>query len=247
MNARGAAFLVTGASSGLGAACVRALQAAGAFPVGIDLRDPADRAHPFVRGDVTSETDVQSAIALAVREFGRIDGAIACAGIASSQRAVTKDGPQPLAPFERALHVNVVGTFNVVRLVGGAIAQRAEAGDGTAGVIVMTSSVAAFDGQIGQTAYAASKGAVAALTLPLAREFARFNVRVASIAPGLFDTPMLAGIPDEARASLAAQPPFPKRLGRPEEFAALVLHIIENEMINGETIRLDGALRMAAR
>jgi NAD(P)-dependent dehydrogenase (short-subunit alcohol dehydrogenase family) len=154
----------------------------------------------------------------------------------------------PLDSFERALRVNVVGTFNAARLVGEAIARQGRpASTESAGVIVMTSSVAAFDGQIGQAAYAASKGAVAALTLPLAREFATFGVRVASIAPGLFDTPMLAGLPEEARARLAEQPAFPKRLGRPEEFAALALHIIENEMINGETIRLDGAIRLPAR
>jgi NAD(P)-dependent dehydrogenase (short-subunit alcohol dehydrogenase family) len=248
MDPRGAVFLVTGAASGLGAACVRALRDAGAVPVGVDVRDVSGASGLYLRADATSEPEMRNALASARDQCGRIDGLIACAGIAVSQRAVAKDGATPLDSFERALRINVLGTFNAARLVGEAIARQGRPNSGeSAGVIVMTSSVAAFDGQIGQSAYAASKGAVAALTLPLAREFASFNVRVASIAPGLFDTPMLAGLPEEARARLAEQPAFPKRLGRPEEFAALALHIIENEMINGETIRLDGAIRLPAR
>ena len=247
MNPNGAVFLVTGAASGLGAASVAALTAAGAIPFGFDLHKSQLDERQSATGDVTNEGDVRVAIARALATFGRIDGLIACAGVAVSERAVTREGAAPLGSFVRALEVNVVGTFNVVRLVAETISQQEAPSEGSAGVIVMTSSIAAFDGQVGQAAYAASKGAIAAMTLPLAREFASFRVRVASIAPGLFDTPMLQGIPPEARLSLAGQPAYPKRFGRPDEFAALALHIVENEMINGETIRLDGGLRMAAR
>jgi NAD(P)-dependent dehydrogenase (short-subunit alcohol dehydrogenase family) len=201
----------------------------------------------FAKTDVTSEAQVSSAIDLAQREFGAIHGAINCAGIATAERAVGKNGPQPLEHFSKVISVNLIGTFNVIRLAVAAMLPRAVRPDEDRGVIVCTASVAAFDGQIGQAAYSASKGGVVGLTLPLAREFASAQIRVCSIAPGIFDTPMLAGLPEPARESLGKQTPYPARLGRPHEYAALMRHIIENQMLNGETIRLDGAIRLAPR
>lgn len=203
----------------------------------------------FLAGDVTSEADVQAAVAAATA-LGPLRIVVNCAGIAPAARTVGRDGPMPLADFDRALRVNLLGTFNVVRLAAAAMQATEPVGTparGTSerGVIVNTASVAAFDGQIGQAAYAASKGGVAAMTLPLAREFARSLIRVVAIAPGLFDTPLLQGLPEEARESLGAQVPHPARLGDPAEFAALVRHIVQNPMLNGETIRLDGGIRMA--
>jgi NAD(P)-dependent dehydrogenase (short-subunit alcohol dehydrogenase family) len=256
----GCSALVTGAASGLGLATARALHQAGAQVVLFDLPGSAgaDRAaelgsgtrrHPAVysAGDVTVEADVQAAVdAAAGRAPLRI--VVNCAGIAPAARTVDRHGPQPLADFERVLRVNLLGTFNVVRLAAAVMQQTEPVGDTPErGVIVNTASVAAFDGQIGQAAYAASKGAVAAMTLPLAREFAATLIRVVTVAPGLFDTPLLQGLPDEARASLGAQVPHPARLGDPAEYAALVCHIVENPMLNGETIRLDGGIRMAPR
>ncbi|MBX0299845.1 SDR family NAD(P)-dependent oxidoreductase [Cryobacterium sp. 1639] len=202
----------------------------------------------FLAGDVTSEADVQAAVAAAAA-LGPVRIVVNCAGIAPAARTVGRDGPMPLADFERAVRVNLLGTFNVVRLAAAAMQATEPVGTpsrGTSerGVIVNTASVAAFDGQIGQAAYAASKGGVAAMTLPLAREFARSLIRVVAIAPGLFDTPLLQGLPEEARESLGAQVPHPARLGDPAEFAALVRHIVQNPMLNGETIRLDGGIRM---
>ena len=217
------------------------------------MGDHADGTAIFHPGDVTSEADVTAAVA-AAGTHGPLRIVVNCAGIAPAARAVGRQGPMPLADFERVLRVNLLGTFNVVRLAAAAMQAIEPVGAGAAGtadatpergVIVNTASVAAFDGQIGQAAYAASKGGVAAMTLPLAREFARSFIRVMTIAPGLFDTPLLQGLPAEARASLGAQVPHPARLGNPAEYAALVRHIVQNPMLNGETIRLDGGIRMA--
>ena len=200
----------------------------------------------FVKADVTSEPDVQRAIAAAA-DLGGLHGVVNAAGVAPAERVLPKDGVQPLASFRRTIEINLIGTFNVIRLAAAAMAANAPNEAGERGVIVNTASVAAFDGQIGQAAYSASKGGIVAMTLPIAREFARMGVRVMTIAPGTFDTPLMAGLPDAARQSLAQQVPFPPRLGRPDEFAALVRHIFENEMLNGEVIRLDGAIRMAPK
>ena len=237
MQISGKAILVTGGASGLGAATVSALAAAGARPVILDLV-PAPA--PSVQGSVTSEADVQRAIALA----GALHGVVHCAGLATAQRTVGKEGPLPLEAFERVIHINLIGAFNVVRLAAAAMMANEPNEDGERGVIILTSSIAAFDGQIGQAAYAASKAGIAGLTLPLAREFARSGIRVVSIAPGLFDTPLLAGLPAPVKEELGRSVPFPSRLGRPEEYAHLALAILANPMLNGETIRLDGALRM---
>jgi NAD(P)-dependent dehydrogenase (short-subunit alcohol dehydrogenase family) len=254
VNIAGKTVLVTGGSSGLGAACVREFSAAGANIVildvgehGAQLAQELGACVRFLKTDVTDESQVHAAIALAVKEFGGLHGAINCAGIATAERAVGKDGPQPLAHFTKVISVNLIGTFNVVRLAAAQMMKHpAEPGEDR-GAIVCTASVAAFDGQIGQVAYSASKGGVAAMTLPLAREFAQSQIRVCSIAPGLFDTPMLAGLPEAARESLGKQTPFPARLGQPREYAALARHIFENQMLNGEIIRLDGAIRLAPR
>jgi NAD(P)-dependent dehydrogenase (short-subunit alcohol dehydrogenase family) len=201
----------------------------------------------FVKTDVTSGTDVQRAVDTAVKEFGGVHGLVCAAGIAVAERVLPKEGVQPLEHFSRVIQINLIGTFNAVRLAAEAMARNEPNEAGERGVIVTTASVAAYDGQIGQAAYSASKGGIVAMTLPLAREFARMGVRVMTIAPGTFDTPLMAGLPDAARESLAQQVPFPSRLGRPPEYAALVKHIFENEMINGESIRLDGAIRMAPK
>lgn len=237
MPISGKAFLVTGGASGLGAATVAALSAGGAYPIVLDLQEaPA----PSVKGSVLNSDDVQAAIELA----SPLSGVIHCAGLANAQRTVGKDGPMPLEAFERVIQVNLIGAYNVVRLAAAAMMQNTPDEEGERGVIVLTSSIAAFDGQIGQAAYAASKAGIAGLTLPLAREFARSGIRVVSIAPGLFDTPLLAGLPAPVKEELGLTVPFPSRLGRPEEYAQLALAILANPMLNGETIRLDGALRM---
>jgi NAD(P)-dependent dehydrogenase (short-subunit alcohol dehydrogenase family) len=247
-------FLISGGASGLGAACAREFHARGARVAICDVSDRGeavasalgDRA-VFCKTDVTSEADVRAAVDLVEARFGSLHGAINCAGIATAERAIGKDGPQPLDHFQRVLAVNLAGTFNVVRLAVAAMLKRPAVAGEDRGVVITTASVAAFDGQIGQVAYAASKGGVAAMTLPLAREFAQHQIRVVSIAPGIFDTPMLAGLPEAARESLGKQTPFPARLGDPREYAALAVHIVENQMLNGETIRLDGAIRLAPR
>ena len=254
MELREKTFLVTGGSSGLGAACVAEFAKAGANVVicdvserGADLAKELGGGVRFARTDVTSEADVTNAIALAVKDFGTVHGAINCAGIATAERTIGRDGPQPLAHFTKVVTVNLIGSFNVIRLVGAEMIKRAVEPGEDRGVIISTASVAAYDGQIGQAAYAASKGGIVGLTLPVAREFAQHQIRVVSIAPGIFDTPLLAGLPEAARESLGKQNPFPSRLGRPAEYAALARHIVENQMLNGEVIRLDGALRMAPR
>ncbi|MCA1848139.1 MAG: 3-hydroxyacyl-CoA dehydrogenase [Actinobacteria bacterium] len=248
METQGRTFLVTGGGSGLGAATARMLEGEGANVVVADLRgEDAGPNTRFVRSDVTDEGSVKDAIDAALQGFGALHGAINCAGIASAEKVLGREGPHPLESFSKVVEVNLVGTFNVVRLAAEAMARNEPTEGGERGVIVNTASVAAFDGQIGQVAYAASKGGVAAMTLPVARELARHGIRVVAIAPGIFDTPMLAGLPEAARESLGKQMPFPSRLGRPEEFAALVHHIIENEMLNGEVIRLDAAIRLAPR
>ncbi|HET7730186.1 MAG TPA: SDR family NAD(P)-dependent oxidoreductase [Usitatibacter sp.] len=247
-------FLVAGGGSGLGAATARLLAQAGGKVVVADVNDAgAEVARGigagarFARTDVTDEAQTQAAVDLAVSAFGALHGAINCAGIAPGERVVGRNGPHALASFERAIRINLVGTFNVIRLAAARMSTQAPLASGERGVIVNTSSVASMDGQIGQAAYAASKAGVNGMTLPIARELAKFGIRVMTIAPGIFDTPMLQGMSEEIRASLGAQIPFPSRLGRPEEFAALVRHIIENEVLNGEVIRLDGAIRMTAK
>lgn len=254
MRIEGKTFLVTGGASGLGAACCRHLAAAGGNVVVADvdqqgaqeLADALETARAVVT-DVTSEQSVQAAIELARREFGGLQCAVTCAGVLAAARAVGREGPHDLALFRRVIEVNLVGTFNTVRLAAEAMSITDPDEDGARGVIVMTSSVAALEGQIGQTAYSASKGGVASMTLPLARELGRVGIRVCSIAPGVFNTPMMGQLDEEIRASLESQIPFPNRLGRPAEFAALVRHIIENPMLNGELIRLDGAMRMGPK
>ena len=255
MLLKGRTILVTGGASGLGGATVDMIAAAGGRAVIIDLKDDAGRAKAaqhgasarFVRADVTSEEQVQEAIDVATKDSGQIDGLVNAAGIPAAERVLPREGVQPLDHFARVIQVNLVGTFNVIRLAAAAMAKNPPSEGGERGVIVNTASVAAFDGQIGQAAYSASKGGIVALTLPIAREFARIGVRVMTIAPGTFDTPLLGALPEAARASLAQQVPFPSRLGRPEEYASLVRHIFENEMLNGEVIRLDGAIRMAPK
>jgi NAD(P)-dependent dehydrogenase (short-subunit alcohol dehydrogenase family) len=198
----------------------------------------------FVKTDVTDEESVKNAIGAAISKFGALHGAINCAGIGVAEKTIGKEGPHSLVSFKRVIEVNLIGTFNVIRLAAAQMAQQEPAPSGERGVIVNTASVAAFDGQIGQAAYSASKGGIVGMTLPIARDLARDGIRVVTIAPGLFDTPLLAGLPEKMRQALGAQIPFPSRLGRPSEYAALAQHIIENEMLNGEVIRLDGALRM---
>jgi NAD(P)-dependent dehydrogenase (short-subunit alcohol dehydrogenase family) len=245
MQTEGHTFLVTGGGSGLGAATARLLERNGANVVVADLRGGGSR---FVETDVTDEASVRGAVGTALEHFGGLHGAINCAGVASAEKTLGKRGPHSLASFAKVVQVNLIGTFNVVRLAAEAMATNEPTGaDGERGVIVNTASVAAFDGQVGQVAYAASKGGVVAMTLPVARDLATLGIRVMAIAPGIFDTPMMAGLPEAARESLGKQVPFPSRLGRPEEYAALVRHIVENPMLNGEVIRLDGAIRMAPR
>lgn len=251
----GKSFIVTGGGSGLGAAVARMLAGAGAnvaiadvnVDAGTDIAAELGDAAIFVRTDVTEERDAQAAVDAALARFGHLHGLVNCAGVAPGEKVIGRDGPHRLDSFARTIAINLTGTFNMTRLAAIAIAEEAPGEDGERGVIVNTASVAAFDGQIGQAAYAASKGGVAAMTLPIARELARHGIRVVSIAPGIFETPMMAGMPQEVQDALGKSVPFPARLGRPPEFAALVRHICENAMLNGEIIRLDGALRMAPR
>ena len=248
-------FLVTGAASGLGAAVARMVAGEGGRVVIADLNREAGQALAgelgeaarFAATDVTSEADGKAAVAHALAEFGHLHALVNCAGIAPSEKVLGREGPHRLESFARAVNINLVGTFNMIRLAADAIARETPGADGERGVIVNTASIAAFDGQIGQGAYAASKAGVVGLTLPVARELARAGIRVVTIAPGVFETPMMAGFTAEVQEALGKSVPFPPRLGRPDEYAALVRHICENTMLNGETIRLDGALRMAPR
>jgi len=245
-------FLISGGGSGLGAATAQLLAASGANVVIADLNDEKGTALAeelgaralFVKTDVTDESSVKNAVGSALSKFGALNGAINCAGIGVAEKTIGKEGPHSLSTFRRVIEINLIGTFNVIRLAAVQMAQQEPAPSGERGVIVNTASVAAYDGQIGQAAYSASKGGIVGMTLPIARDLARDGIRVVTIAPGLFDTPLLAGLSEKMRESLGAQIPFPSRLGRPSEYAALAKHIIENEMLNGEVIRLDGALRM---
>jgi NAD(P)-dependent dehydrogenase (short-subunit alcohol dehydrogenase family) len=255
MNLQGKVALVTGGASGLGAATVRSLHARGASVVILDRQ--AEAATTLARElgerviacetDITSAASVTTAVDAAVAKFGTIHVLVGCAGVGTAMRVVGKSGPMPLDVFSMVINVNLVGTFNVIRLAAAVMAKNAPDEGGERGVIVNTASIAAYDGQIGQAAYAASKAGIVGMTLPIAREFASMGIRVNTICPGTFDTPMLAALPEAARQALGAAIPFPSRLGRPDEFAALALHLAENSMINGETIRIDGALRMPPR
>jgi NAD(P)-dependent dehydrogenase (short-subunit alcohol dehydrogenase family) len=256
MDLQGRTFLVTGGASGLGGAAVRRLVAGGGNAVIADINtevgeqlaaELGERAR-FIKVDVTSEKDVQAAVELARTAFGGLHGLVNCAGVAIVGKVLDRDNnPHSLDLFARGIQVNLIGSFNCIRLAAQAMTANQPDAQGERGVIVNTASVAAFDGQIGQASYSASKAGVAGMTLPIARELARFGIRCATVAPGLFDTPMMAGLPEEARQSLGQQVPFPPRLGRPDEFAALVAHIVDNTMLNGEVIRLDGAIRMAPK
>jgi NAD(P)-dependent dehydrogenase (short-subunit alcohol dehydrogenase family) len=253
MEVKGQAAIVTGGASGLGAATARTLAAAGAKVTVIDMNQKAaaevaiDINGIAIACDVADSAGAEAAVKQAAADHGPARILVNCAGIGTSKRIVGKDGPMPLADYERVIRVNLIGTFNMMRLVAAGMQGLPPLADGERGVIVSTASVAAFEGQIGQSAYSSSKGGVAALTLPAAREFAQFGIRVLAIAPGIFGTPMLRALPQEVQDSLGASVPFPKRLGEPREFAALVMHCIHNAYLNGEVIRLDGALRLSPR
>jgi len=255
MELKGSTFIVTGGASGLGEGTARMLAGAGANVVIADLQVDKGEALAkqlgqktrFVKCDVTSEADGQAAVDAALKNFNGLHGLVNCAGIAIAERTVKKDGPHGLASFARVIGINLIGTFNMIRLAAVAIAKGQPNAAGERGVIVNTASVAAYDGQIGQAAYSASKGGVVGMTLAVARDLSRDGIRVCTIAPGIFETPMLLGMPKDVQEALGKQVPFPPRLGKPAEYAALVKHIVENEMLNGETIRLDGAIRMAPK
>jgi NAD(P)-dependent dehydrogenase (short-subunit alcohol dehydrogenase family) len=255
MHIEGASALVVGGASGLGAATARALHARGASLVIADLNEEKGAALAselggarFVRTDVTSEAEMEAAVAAAAEADGGLRISMHCAGIGWAERVAHKRGPHGLTAFETVVRVNLIGTFNALRFAAAAMSQNEPSGDdGERGVCINTASIAAYDGQIGQIAYSASKGGVVGMTLPAARDLSGVGVRVNTIAPGLFDTPLLAALPEEARTALGATIPFPKRLGLPAEYAKLACHIVENAMLNGETIRLDGALRMAPK
>ena len=255
MELKGSTFIVTGGASGLGAATVRMVVAGGGNAVIADLKiaegqalaAELGKAACFVRTDVTDEASMQAAVAAAATGYGGLQGLVNCAGIVHGEKVVGKEGPHALAGFARTINVNLVGMFNAIRLAADAMGKGAANAGGERGVIVNTASVAAFDGQIGQAAYAASKGGIVAMTLPIARELARAGIRVMTIAPGIFHTPMMAGLPTDVQEALGRMVPFPPRLGKPEEFASLVAEIVRNPMLNGEVIRLDGAIRMAPR
>ncbi|WP_330115345.1 3-hydroxyacyl-CoA dehydrogenase [Pseudomonas sp. JS3066] len=255
MRIENSVFLVTGGSSGLGLATARELVGQGGKVVLVDINADAGNARAeelganarFVKADITREEDARAAVAVAVEAFGGLHGLVNCAGVAPAEKIIGRNGAHGLDSFARTISINLVGSFNMLRLAAEAMAQGEPNAEGERGVIINTASVAAFDGQIGQAAYSASKSGVVGMTLPIARELARHGIRVMCIAPGIFETPMMAGMPQEVRDSLGASVPFPPRLGRPAEYAALVRHIVENAMLNGEVIRLDGAIRMTAK
>ena len=255
MQIKDSVFLIPGGASGLGAATARHLVAAGGKVVIADIDQQAGEtiaaslgaSARFVVADVTSEAQVQQAVDVAVEAYGGLRGLINCAGVAPGERVLGRSGPHRLETFSRAIGVNLIGSFNALRLAADAMTGNTPTADGERGVIINTASIAAFEGQIGQAAYSASKGGIVAMALPIARELARFGIRVVTIAPGIFDTPMLAGMSAEIRASLGAQVPFPSRLGQPDEYARLAAFIIENPMLNAEVIRLDGAIRMTPK
>ena len=253
MDCKGHAAIVTGGGSGLGAATGAALAAAGAKVALLDVNlDGAKSVAAKIGGlavrcDVTDSDGATAAVKEARDKHGVSRILINCAGIGTPRRIVGRDGPMPLAEFEKVIKVNLIGTFNLMRLFAADLQGQPALDDGERGVIISTASVAAYEGQIGQAAYSASKGGVVALTMPAAREFSQFGIRVNAIAPGIFATPMLASLPDEAQQSLAAQVPFPKLLGKPEQYAELAMHIISNRYLNGEVIRIDGAMRMGPR
>jgi NAD(P)-dependent dehydrogenase (short-subunit alcohol dehydrogenase family) len=253
MQIRNSIFLVTGGASGLGAATARMAAENGARVVIADMQTEAGEALAkelggrFAKCDVTSEADGKAAVALALKEFGGVHVLVNCAGIAIAERTVGKEAPHALASFTKTITVNLIGTFNMIRLATFEMAKAVPNAAGERGVVVNTASVAAFDGQIGQAAYSASKGGVVGMTLPIARDLSRNGIRVCTIAPGIFETPMLLGMPKDVQDALGKAVPFPSRLGRPAEYAQLARSIIENEMLNGETIRLDGAIRMAPK
>jgi NAD(P)-dependent dehydrogenase (short-subunit alcohol dehydrogenase family) len=255
MDTSGKVALVTGGASGLGAATVRTIVAAGGHAMILDLNDQLGQALAdelgssarYVRADVSQAADAEQAVKAVVAAFGALHICVNCAGIGDPQRIVTKEGPADLERFKKIINVNLIGTFNVARVAAWEMSRNQPGVDGERGVIINTASVAAYDGQIGQAAYSASKGGIVALTLPLARDLSGLGVRVMTIAPGLFDTPLLARLPEDVKASLGAMVPFPRRLGKPAEYAQLAKQIIENAMLNGEVIRLDGAIRMAPK
>jgi NAD(P)-dependent dehydrogenase (short-subunit alcohol dehydrogenase family) len=253
MEIAGTVALVTGGGSGLGAATARALASRGGRVAILDLNAETGEAVAreidghYAHCDVADAASAESALASSTAALGPAHILVNCAGIAPASRVVGRDGPMPLEQFERVVRINLVGTFNMLRLAGAQLSRAEPRPGGSRGVIVSTASIAAFEGQIGQAAYAASKGGIAALTLPIAREFARFGIRVLTIAPGIFRTPLLEGLPEESQTALGASVPYPARLGEPEEFARLVIAMIENDYLNGEIVRLDGALRMQAK
>lgn len=253
MNVKGQAVIVTGGASGLGGATASALAAAGAKVAIFDLQDELGEKKAkelgglYIKTNVADAANTEASVKTVVEKLGAPRVAVNCAGIGRAARTISKNGPHDLGMFSQVIQVNLIGTFNVIRLAVEVMARNPPGEGGERGVIVNTASVAAYDGQIGQAAYAASKGGVAAMTLPIARDLAPLGIRVMTIAPGVFATPMLAGLPEAARASLAQQVPFPSRLGNPAEYATLALHIIENQMLNGEVIRLDGAIRMGPK
>ena len=255
MDIKNSTFIVTGGSSGLGAATVEMIVANGGNAVIADVSHAAGEAlaaklgkpSRFLEVDVTREDHGKAAVELALREFGGLHGLVNCAGIGIGEKTTGKEGPHALASFARVVNINLIGTFNMIRLAADAMAKQQPNAAGERGVIVNTASVAAFDGQIGQAAYSASKAGIVGMTLPIARDLARSGIRVVTIAPGIFETPMLKGLPPDVQESLGKQVPFPSRLGKPEEFAAMVKYIVEAQMLNGETIRLDGAIRMGPK